>query len=174
MSATMYGTATHHSHKKISSFEPLTNGLKFSILVKILQSYSNFSESPRVITPRGVNLPGVSYCAESISPGNHTAHRVNLPGYYTVQSQSPQGIMLRIEHRLTIPRSAIYFVFTIELNLLLPCFGLSALYLRIYWNSWPSPPAQHPLSTAGVSKVHFEGRRGPPPLFSSCCTFSMA
>ena len=118
--------------KKISSFEPLTNGLKFSILVKILQSYSNFSESPRVITPRGVNLPGVSYCAESISPGNHTAHRVNLPGYYTVQSQSPQGIMLRIEHRLTIPRSAIYFVFTIELNLLLPCFGLSALYLRIY------------------------------------------
>ena len=57
-----------------------------------------------------------------------------------------------------------YFVFTIELNLLLPCFGLSALHLRIKWNSWPSPPAQHPSSMAGVSNVQFEGGRAAPPL----------
>ena len=35
-----------------------------------------------------------------------------------------------------------YFVFTIvELNLLLPCFGLWALYLRIYWKSETVDPA---------------------------------
>ena len=28
-----------------------------------------------------------------------------------------------------------------ELNLLLPCFGLSSLHSRIYWNRWPSLPA---------------------------------
>ena len=28
-----------------------------------------------------------------------------------------------------------------ELNFLLSCFGLSALHSRIFWNSWPSPPA---------------------------------
>ena len=28
-----------------------------------------------------------------------------------------------------------------ELNLVLPCFGLSVLHSRIYWNSWPSLPA---------------------------------
>ena len=67
---------------------------------------------------------------------------------------------------LTITRSAIYFVFIIELNLLLPSFGLSALYLRILWNSWPSPPAHHQWSTAGVSKVQFEGRRALPLPFS--------
>ena len=57
-----------------------------------------------------------------------------------------------------------YFVFTIELNLLLSCFGLSALYTRIYRNSWPSPPAQHPSSTAGVSSI--EWRRASPLPFS--------
>ena len=59
-----------------------------------------------------------------------------------------------------------YFIFTIELNLLLSCFGLSALYTRIDRNSWPSPPAQHSSSTAGVSKIQFEGRRAAPLLFS--------
>ena len=33
---------------------------------------------------------------------------------------------------------------TWELNLLLSCFGLSALYSRIFCNRWPSPPAWHP------------------------------
>ena len=31
-----------------------------------------------------------------------------------------------------------------ELNLLLPCSGISALYTRINWNSWPSLPVWHP------------------------------
>ena len=35
-------------------------------------------------------------------------------------------------------------IFTIELNILPPCFELSALYLRICCNRWPSPPAWHP------------------------------
>ena len=49
-------------------------------------------------------------------------------------------------------------VFTIYLNLLLPCFELSALNLRIYCQRCPSPPAWHPTTlvlaqycTAGVS-----------------------
>ena len=60
-----------------------------------------------------------------------------------------------------------YFVFTIELNLLLASFGLWAvgIVLAHYWNSWPSPP-QHPSSTAGVSWVQFEGRRAFPLPFS--------
>ena len=46
--------------------------------------------------------------------------------------------------------------------------------LAIYWNSWSSPLAQHPSSTAGVSKDQYEGRRAPPPSpFPSCCTYSM-
>ena len=84
-----------------SSFEPAwatDQWVKiFSILVKFSLSYSNFSESPRGMILRRVNLPGVSYCAESISPGYHTPashllkfvlksprgmipRRVNLPG----------------------------------------------------------------------------------------------
>ena len=64
------------------------------------------------------------------------------------------------------------FAFTIEFNLLLPCFGLLALYMRIYCNSWPSPPAQYPSSTAGVSKVQFEGRRATPlPFFLLAVTY---
>ena len=44
----------------------------FSILVQISLSYLNFYESPWGIILWGVNLPGVSYCAKSISPGYHT------------------------------------------------------------------------------------------------------
>ena len=63
----------------------------FSILFKISRSYSNFSESPLGMIPLRVNLPGVSYCAESISPGSHTAlsHATNF------FLKSPRGIMLR-------------------------------------------------------------------------------
>ena len=62
-----------------SSFEPALatdQWVKiFSNLVKNSQSYSNFK--PKNLTPRGiilwrVNLPGVSYPCESISPGYHT------------------------------------------------------------------------------------------------------
>ena len=43
-----------------------------SILVKISPSYSNFYESPWGMIPRRVNLPGVSFPDESITPGYHT------------------------------------------------------------------------------------------------------
>ena len=62
-----------------SSFEPALASDQwvkiFSILVKNSQSYSNFKSenlTPRGIIPRRVNLPGVSYPCESISPGYHT------------------------------------------------------------------------------------------------------
>ena len=58
-----------------------------------------------------------------------------------------------------------YFVFTIELNLLLPCFGLSALYLRIYWNSWPSPPRRPSIPQVRQGSVRFNSNEEePPPL----------
>ena len=42
-----------------------------------------------------------------------------------------------------------------ELKILLSCFGLSALYSRIYCNRWPSPPAWHPSTTVkyGIGKL---------------------
>ena len=52
----------------------------FSILVQISLSYLNFYESPWGIILWGVNLPGVSYCAESISPGYHNAQSLITPG----------------------------------------------------------------------------------------------
>ena len=101
-----------------SSFEPAwatEQWVKiFLILVKFSLSYSNFYESPRGIILGRIKLPRVSYCAESISPGCHTAQsqsprgmilrRVNLPGvwycaesispgYHTALSQSPWGII---------------------------------------------------------------------------------
>ena len=72
-------------------------------------------------------------------------------------------------------------VFTLELNLLLPCFGLSALYSGIYCNRWPSPPAWHPSTvvlawycTAGVRyRFNLMEEAAPPFLLLSCCTYSM-
>ena len=43
----------------------------------------------------GVNLPGVSYCGESISPGYHTVGSQSPLGYHTAGNQSLQGIILR-------------------------------------------------------------------------------
>ena len=86
--------------------EPLNNGLKQ------FRFWLSFHWVIRIF----MNLPGVSYWAESNSPGYHTAQsqsprgvilrRVNLPGvwycaesislgYDTAQSQSPRGIILR-------------------------------------------------------------------------------
>ena len=69
---------------------PLTNGLKyvrfwsdFAELFKLF-GISLASQSPWGIILRGVHLPRVSYCAESISPGYHTA-----------LSQSSYGIIPR-------------------------------------------------------------------------------
>ena len=65
-----------------------------------------------------------------------------------------------------------------ELNLLLSCFGLLALYSRICCNRWPSLPAWHPStvvlarhSTAVKWKVRFNLREeaSPPSLFPSSC-----
>ena len=62
-----------------SSFEPAWATDQwvntFSILVKILLCYSNFTESPPKMIIRRVILPLVSYCLESISPQYHTAQR---------------------------------------------------------------------------------------------------
>ena len=59
-----------------SSFEPACatdQWVKtFSILVKFSLSYLNFYESPWGFILCRVNLPGVSNCAESISPGYDT------------------------------------------------------------------------------------------------------
>ena len=58
---------------------PLTNGLKY------VRFWSDFAELFKFLeSPWPVNLPGVSYCAESISPGYHTA-----------LSQSSYGIIPR-------------------------------------------------------------------------------
>ena len=54
----------------------------FLILVRSSLSYSNFFKSPRVFILRRVNLPGLSYPGESISPG-----------YHTPQNQSPRGMI---------------------------------------------------------------------------------
>ena len=69
-------------------------------------------------------------------------------------------------------------VFTLELNLFLPCFGLSALYSRIYeyCNRWPSPPAWHPSTVVlaqGSVRFNLREEVTPPSLYLSCCTFSM-
>ena len=55
----------------------------FDFKVKFSPSYSNCSESPQGMIPRRVNLPGVnlhgvSFCAELISPGI-IPRGVNLP-----------------------------------------------------------------------------------------------
>ena len=59
-----------------SSFEPAwatDQRVKiFSILVSILAGLFKFSESPQGIILLGVNLSGVSYHGESVSPGYHT------------------------------------------------------------------------------------------------------
>ena len=63
-----------------------------------------------------------------------------------------------------------------ELNLLLSCFGLSALYSRIYRNSWTCPLAWHPQQrywhdTVGQGSVSFNLREeaSAPSLYPSCC-----
>ena len=52
-----------------------------------------------------------------------------------------------------------------ELHLLLSCFGLSALYSRIYCNRWPNPPAWHPSTSEQYGSGKFgsiwEKKRGP-------------
>ena len=48
-----------------------------------------------------------------------------------------------------IPRSSKNFVFAWELNLFLSCFGLSALYSRIYWNSWPCSLSAYSIPQQG-------------------------
>ena len=40
-----------------------------------------------------------------------------------------------------------------ELNLLLSCFGILAMYSRIYWNSWPSLQAWHPSTVVLTRSV---------------------
>ena len=40
-----------------------------------------------------------------------------------------------------------------ELNLLLSCFGILAMYSRIYWNSWPSLQAWHPSTVYGRGQL---------------------
>ena len=74
-----------------------------SILVKILLSYSNLYESPRVIIPQQVYLPRVEYPKESVSPRvSYCAEAISL-GYATPASHSwPRGVnshFLKLLHR---------------------------------------------------------------------------
>ena len=83
-----------------SSFEPACatdQWVKtFSILVKFSLSYSNFNESPWGIILGRVNLPGVSYCADSISPGCHTVQSQSPGEWYPGESISRRMIPRRV------------------------------------------------------------------------------
>ena len=61
-SPTRFLTSSFFHH--LNQPRPLTNGLKYSILVMFSPSYSNFFESPRGMILRRVNLPGVKYPGE--------------------------------------------------------------------------------------------------------------
>ena len=57
-----------------------------------------------------------------------------------------------------------YFVFTIELNLLLSCFGLSALYTRIYRDGWqPAGPASLKYGRGQLGSIRV--KKSPPSPF---------
>ena len=77
----------------------------------ILLSYSNFYDSLPGIIPPGINLPGVSYCAEYHTLASHLSkfvlksprglipRRVRLPGVSYLLSQSPRGVRpLQVTH----------------------------------------------------------------------------
>ena len=46
-----------------------------------------------------------------------------------------------------------YFVFAIELNLFLPCIGLSVLYSRIYCNTVGDPACRPGILKCGTGTV---------------------
>ena len=66
---------------------------------------------------------------------------------------------------------AIYFVFTIELNLLLPCFGLSALYCTCAYTEAVDPARRPSIPQVRQGSVRFnlKEEEPPPPIFPSCC-----
>ena len=73
----------------------------FLILVKISLSYRNYSESPRGMILRRVNLPRVSYPSESISPGYHTpASHVT---FWILIKGTVQRGFLPFFHNLSLP-----------------------------------------------------------------------
>ena len=82
---------------------------------------------------------------------NPTTRRAGEGGGH--RNQSPE-----INNR---PRWAKCFVFTWELNLLLSCFGLSALYMRLYCNSWPCiPPGPASLNHGTGTVLNASGKLG--------------
>ena len=68
------------------------------------------------------------------------------------------------------------------MNLFLPCFGLSALYLHIYstaigdparWPGIPQPWYWHGTIRQGSVRFNWTEEASPPTPFLSSCTFSM-